>query len=62
MGDEMQHKTIWDTVSRQHVSILLFGTTLRGRMLGLAKHMLARVRRNDFQDAFEEKKDGGSAA
>ncbi|NNM81298.1 MAG: GNAT family N-acetyltransferase [Burkholderiales bacterium] len=62
LGDEMEHKTIWDTESRRHVSILLFGSTLKGRMLGLAKQLQRRVGKRDFRDANQGGTNGRSAA
>ena len=62
LGDEMGHKTIWDTESRRHVSILLFGSTLKGRMLGLVKQLQNRLRLRDSRDADEGEVNGRSAA
>ena len=45
LGDEMPHKTIWDTRTRAHETLMIFGPSKKGRLLGGLKGMLARARR-----------------
>lgn len=42
LGDSMRHKLEWATHQRAHVACFLFGGSLRGRALGLAKAWFGR--------------------
>jgi hypothetical protein len=58
LGDAQHHKLLWTDQVRQHGSYYLFSRRLRARAVGLAKSVMTRLRRSDFNHIVRRREHG----